>query len=84
MGPSYGVYISQLIRFARVCSHVNDFNACNKCLTNKLLKQVYGYHKLGKAFYKLYRQHHELDSKFNVGLKSLQHQGLSGPEFMVI
>ena len=24
--PSYGVYISQLIRFARVCCHVNDFN----------------------------------------------------------
>ena len=23
--PSYGVYISQLIRFARVCSHVDDF-----------------------------------------------------------
>ena len=25
--PSYGVYISQLIRFARVCSHVEDFSA---------------------------------------------------------
>ena len=24
--PSYGVYISQVIRFARVCSHVDDFN----------------------------------------------------------
>ena len=31
--PSYGVYISQLIRFARVCSHVGDFNTRNKCLT---------------------------------------------------
>ena len=31
--PSYGVYISQLIRFARVCSHAEDFNARNKCLT---------------------------------------------------
>ena len=31
--PSYGVYISQLIRFARVCSHVEDFNGRNKCLT---------------------------------------------------
>ena len=30
--PSYGVYNSQLIRFARVCSHVEDFNARNKCL----------------------------------------------------
>ena len=43
--PSYGVYISQLIRFARVCSHVDDFNTRNKCLTAKLLKQGYRYHK---------------------------------------
>ena len=33
---SYGVYISQLIRFARVSSHVVDFNARNKSLTAKL------------------------------------------------
>ena len=30
--PSYGVYISQLIRFARVCSHIDDCNTRNKCL----------------------------------------------------
>ena len=36
--PSYGIYISQLIRFARVCSHVDDFNTRNKFLTAKLLK----------------------------------------------
>ena len=29
---SYGVYISQLIRFARVSSHVDDFNTRNKVL----------------------------------------------------
>ena len=29
---SHGVYISQLIRFARVASHVADFNARNKSL----------------------------------------------------
>ena len=31
--PSYGVYVSQLIRFARVCCHVDDLNTRNKCLT---------------------------------------------------
>ena len=36
---SYGVYISQLIRFARASSHVADFNARNKSLTAKLLQQ---------------------------------------------
>ena len=34
--PSYGVYISQLIRFARVCSNVDDFNSRNLFLTAKL------------------------------------------------
>ena len=38
--PSYGVYISQLIPFARASSHVNDFNNRNKFLTAKLLKQI--------------------------------------------
>ena len=42
---SYSVYISQLIRFARVCNHVADFNALNKCLRAKLLQQGYRYHK---------------------------------------
>ena len=74
--PSYGVYISQLIRFARVCSHVDDLHA-----RNKLLKQGYRYHKLRKFFSKLYRRHYELISKFNIGLKSLLNVGLSEPEF---
>ena len=29
---SYGVYILKLIRFARVCSNINDFNNRNKFL----------------------------------------------------
>ena len=36
--PSYGVYISQLIRLASVCSNVDDFNNINLFLTAKLLK----------------------------------------------
>ena len=78
---SYGVYISQLIRFARVSSHVADFNARNKSLTNKLLQQGYRYHELRKTFSKFYRRHYELVFKFNVGLKTLLHQGLSEPGF---
>ena len=38
-------------------------------------------HKLRKAFSKFYRRHHELVSKFDVGLKSLLHQGISEREF---
>ena len=78
---SYGVYFSQLIRFARVSSHVDDFNTRNKVLTAKLLRQGYRHHKLRKAFSKFYRRHFDLVSKSNVGLKTLLPQGLSKPEF---
>ena len=53
----YGVYISQLIRFARVSRHVDDFNTRNKGLTAKLLRQGYRYHKLRKASSKFYPRH---------------------------
>ena len=69
---SYGVYISQLIRFARVCSHVADFNARNKSFTAKLLNRAIGiitFERLSPNFI------------VNVGLKTLLHQGLSEPEF---
>ena len=36
---SYGVYISQLIRFDRVSSPVDDFNSRNKFLRPQLLRQ---------------------------------------------
>ena len=47
---SYGVYISQLIRFARASSLVADFNTRNKLFTQTLLKQGDRYHKLHKTF----------------------------------
>ena len=43
---SYGVYISQLIPFARMSSHDSDFNTRNKLLTAKLSSQGYRYHKI--------------------------------------
>ena len=78
---SYGVYISQLIRFARVSSHIDDFNTHNKVLTAKILKQGYRYQKLRKAFSKFYLRHFDSVSKYNVRLKTLVLQGLSEPEF---
>ena len=81
--PSYGVYISQLIRLARVCSHVEDFNARSKCLTAKLLKQGCRYHKLRKAFSKFYHRHHELVSKFNARLNPFYIKAYQNQNFMV-
>ena len=47
--PSYGIFISQLSHFSRVCSNVSDFNNRNQVLTAKLLKEGYRYHKIRKA-----------------------------------
>ena len=74
-------YISQLIRFARVCSNVDDFNNRNLFLTAKFLKQGYRYHKIRKAFSEFYYRHSELIVKYNVGLKTLLQQGISEPIF---
>ena len=79
--PSYGVYISQLIRFTRVCSNVDDFNNRNLFLTAKLFKQFYIYHKIRKSFSKFYKRHLELIVKYNIGLKILLQQGISEPIF---
>ena len=73
---SYGVYIYQLIRIARVSSQVDDFNTRNKVLTAKLLRQGYRYHKIRKAFLIFYRRLFDIVSKYDVRLKTLFLQGL--------
>ena len=39
------------------------------------------YHKIRKAFSKLYHRHSELMVKYNIGLKALLQQGISVPIF---
>ena len=78
---SYGVYISQLIRFARACSFVEDFSDRNRVITEKLLKQGYRYDKLRKTFSKFYYRNLSLISKYKSNLKTLLRQGISHPEF---
>ena len=67
-------------KFARVCSHVTDFNSRNKSLTDKLLQQGYRYHKLRNNFSKFYRRLYELISKFNVGIKTFLRHSISEQE----
>ena len=78
---SYGVYICQLIQFARVSSHVDDFNTRNKALTANLLRQGYRYNKIRKAFSNFYRRYSDIVSGYTVGLKTILLQGFTEPEF---
>ena len=50
-------------------SNVSDFNTRNQILTTWLLKQGIRYHKIRKAFSKLYHRHSELIVKYNIGSK---------------
>ena len=74
-------YISQLVRFARVCSSVSDFSERNLYLTEKLLHQGYRYHKLHKTFSKFYYRYTELLRKFGCTCRNLIKQGISHPAF---
>ena len=76
---SCGIYISQLIRFARVASHDDDFNTRNKVLTAKLLRKGYGYHQIRKTFSNFYRRHFDI---YNVGLKTFFLQSFQNLNFM--
>ena len=63
-GPSYGVYISQLIRYARCCSHYDDFRYRHKCLVDRLLSQGYIALRLEKSFKKFYSRYQDLIEKY--------------------
>ena len=81
LAPSYGVYISQLVRFARVCNNVSDFNERNLFIREKLLQQGFRYHKLVKTFTKFYYRYETLVQKYNVTCKYLIQAGISHPKF---
>ena len=51
LSPSYGVYISQLIRFARVCSNVDDFNNRNE------FKRIVGKPNFSDQFKKIVKRY---------------------------
>ena len=80
--PSYGIFISQLVRFARCCTSVFDFHSKNLQITSKLLTQGYRYHKLRKKFGKFLGSFSEL--LFKVGAISFQEyvsKGITHPVF---
>ena len=69
--PAYGVYISQLIRYARCCSLYNDFTARHKILVARLISQGYQKNRLSNTFKKFYDRYSELIGKYNRSLSDL-------------
>ena len=80
--PSYGIYISQWVRFARCCTSVLDFHSKNLNFFSKLLTQGYRYHKLRKTFGKFFRSYSELLSKFyDISFQEYLSNGITYPVF---
>ena len=48
--PTYGVYISQLIRISRICDKFDSFVKRHRLLTDRLIKQGFWYSKLCSSF----------------------------------
>ena len=77
-GPSYGVYISQLIRYARCCSHYDDFRYCHKCLVDRLLSQGYKALRLEKSFKKFYGRYQDLIEKYRRSVSAMVSDSFPG------
>ena len=69
--PAYGVYISQLVRYARIWSRKDDFIYRHRRLSLKLQQQGYKYQQLMKSFHKFYRSHSDELKKFGTTLMEL-------------
>ena len=68
---TYGVYVSQLICYARACSNYQDFMERGKVLTTKLLSQGYQKTKLVATLKKFCGRHHDLVSPYNVAVSRI-------------
>ena len=68
--PAYGVYISQLIRYARACSTYDDFPSRSLLLTSKLLVQGYQQPRL-KANLKKFYGRHNLIAPYDISVSQL-------------
>ena len=70
-GSSYDVYISQLIRYARCCSHCDDFRYRHKCVVDRLLSQGYIACRLEKFLKKFYGRYQDLTEKYQRSVKGM-------------
>jgi hypothetical protein len=68
---SYGVFVSQLIRYARGCMSSKDFIYRTKILTEKLVMQGFKFKCLKRVFKKFTVDYYELLFKYNQSLDEI-------------
>ena len=62
--PAYGVYASQLVRYACCCSNYSDFLIRHRALVKRLLSQGYKVNRLSNTFKKFYGRHTDLVGQY--------------------
>ena len=70
--PAYGVYISQLVRYARICTSKLDFLRRLGSLSSRLQKQGFKSALLVKSINKFFKRHCATMIKYNVTLRELR------------
>ena len=68
---NYGVFVSQLIRYARCCDELADFTNRSKALIQKLTKQNFLLSQLRRVFERFAATHYELLFKYSVSSSSI-------------
>ena len=71
LSPAYGVYISQLIRYARACSTYERFLNRGRLLTDKLIIQGFLESRLMSAFRKFYGRYNDLIHNYKLSLSHM-------------
>ena len=69
--PAYGIFISQLIRYARACSSYGCFILRATRLSNKLLEQGYVKERLKSSLRKFYGRYGDLIKHYGVSLSQV-------------
>ena len=69
--PAYGVFVSQLIRYARASSLYDDFITRSQLLTFKLLKEGFTRYRLIANSKKLYGRNNVLVDRFKVSVTNI-------------
>jgi len=77
--PTYGVYVSQLIRICRICDTYLSFVTRHRLLTERLIRQGFWYTKLCQSFKKFTKRHFALFNKYGVGVRVHIQEGICTP-----
>ena len=70
--PAYGVYISQLVRYARICTSKVDFINRLRGLSLRLRQQGFETNLLQKSFNKFFSRHGLIVEKYGAALREMR------------